>query len=559
MKLVPPSALVVALLSLAASLSLGACSSEQPQTGSQTNWLKPCASSADCGDLTCVCGTCTKTCDNTDTCEEFASGECIQVADHGAVALCNGLTPQAPLCLQRCDDASCPNGSLCVAGICSPARDASVTVSIDPSSTAQELIGFGASISYDGDAILAHPQKSALYDAMFSDSGLDIIRLRSRWNGDNPEYLADASEIIAEATARMENAPLVFLSSSSPAPSLKANGVRFCPQLDPDCTLVRDIDGEFDYAAFGDYWRTTLAAYEAEGVTPDFLSIQNNPDWLPAYEEGGEACRFLPEEGTEEVTLSDGTTVVAEFPGYVNALSAVREAIEPLGKSYTFVAPDAGNLGALVPYTDALASGTYDIIGYHLFGSHPPNVPFDELAELKSFSEATGLPHMQTEMGANGLETAILTHHTFVTAGGAAYLQNQFVAQGLDQSGGSPIGSDGEIFEIQPVYHALAHFARSTDPGWLLAAANDDSEDVLSSAWVSPDGSELTIVLVNQSDEYSDVEIAAPASWDAALRTASVTRTVFNGVERSADLGSLARDRVLRIPGRSVITIAAAQ
>jgi hypothetical protein len=35
-----------------------------------------------------------------------------------------------------------------------------------------------------------------------------------------------------------------------------------------------------------------------------------------------------------------------------------------------------------------------------------------------------------------------------------------------------------------------------------------------------------------------------------------VTRTVFDGVERSAELGRLAQSRVVRVPGRSIVTIA---
>jgi hypothetical protein len=161
-------------------------------------------------------------------------------------------------------------------------------------------------------------------------------------------------------------------------------------------------------------------------------------------------------------------------------------------------------------------------------------------------------------MGADALGTAILIHHTFVTAGGSAYIQNQFVGQGIDQDGTSSIGSDAETFELQPVYFAFAHFARATEPGWLLAQATDDSEEILASAWVSPDGSDYMIVLVNQSDDYLDVEIVAPGDFETALAGASVTRTVFNGVERAAELGTLPPDRVLRVPGRAVVTIAGA-
>jgi hypothetical protein len=41
------------------------------------------------------------------------------------------------------------------------------------------------------------------------------------------------------------------------------------------------------------------------------------------------------------------------------------------------------------------------------------------------------------------------------------------------------------------------------------------------------------------------------------LGKARVIRTVFNGVERSAELGVLSPERVVRLPGRAIVTIAA--
>jgi len=37
---------------------------------------------------------------------------------------------------------------------------------------------------------------------------------------------------------------------------------------------------------------------------------------------------------------------------------------------------------------------------------------------------------------------------------------------------------------------------------------------------------------------------------------AEVTRTVFDGVERSADLGALPPAWVVRVPGRAIVTVA---
>jgi len=36
-------------------------------------------------------------------------------------------------------------------------------------------------------------------------------------------------------------------------------------------------------------------------------------------------------------------------------------------------------------------------------------------------------------------------------------------------------------------------------------------------------------------------------------------RTVFDGVERSVELGSLPSERIVQIPGRSIVTVALSQ
>jgi len=77
----------------------------------------------------------------------------------------------------------------------------------------------------------------------------------------------------------------------------------------------------------------------------------------------------------------------------------------------------------------------------------------------------------------------------------------------------------------------------------------------LSSAWLSPDGGSLTLVLVNGGDDLVNVEVVLPEEYAPFLEDTSVIRTVFGGVERMADLGGLPNDAVVRIPGGSVVTI----
>jgi hypothetical protein len=309
----------------ATSLVTPACTPGQPEVGSQTNWLRPCDTSAACGDLECLCGSCTVRCTENTDCAELGSSSCIVATEDGARAVCDGQTPNHGLCLPRCENTPCEAGLRCIAGVCVPALTPPALVSIDPDVKHQTLLGFGASLAYDENAVATHPERDALLDAMFAQSGFSMIRIRNQFEGIHEDELAVTRQLISEAEARLGRRPTLFLTSGSPPAALKANGHRYCDNADPNCTLVRGTDGGFDYAGFAEFWRASLETYEGAGLTPDYVSIQNHPQWVPP-ESGLEACRFLPEEGTAQVTLSDGSTVEVECPGYVEALTAVMSA-----------------------------------------------------------------------------------------------------------------------------------------------------------------------------------------------------------------------------------------
>jgi hypothetical protein len=338
------------------------------------------------------------------------------------------------------------------------------------------------------------------------------------------------------------------MSSGSPPAALKANGDPYCTNADPNCTLTRDAGGGFDYAGFAEYWRTTLEAYETAGIHPDYVSIQNNTDWIPGDAAGAEACRFLPQEGTASVTPPEG-----EFPGFDQALAAVRSAV---GDEYDFTAAEAGSPVMVGGYVDTLDSADFNAVAFHLFGMDPQSVDVPQFENLRSISEEAGKPLIQSEMQSDGLGTAILAHYTLTVANAAAYLQQSFAWPDADDAGGTLIRLNAEDFETLSAYHALAHYARSTGPGWTRVDATSDEGPLLSSAWLSPDEASLTIVLVNPEDAAINAEVSAPTPFSAALAEARVTRTVFDGVERSSDLGSLTDDRIVRVPGGAMVTIA---
>src|SRR5690606_19172352 len=131
-------------LTFCAALSLGACSPESPQVGSQTNWLAACDDSSECGDSYCICGTCTAPCTEDAACSELPGSECVTSDETGVVALCSGHLGPSGMCLPRCDDGPCPAGTACTAGVCISEGNASTELTLDLTLRHQSLIGFGA-------------------------------------------------------------------------------------------------------------------------------------------------------------------------------------------------------------------------------------------------------------------------------------------------------------------------------------------------------------------------------------------------------------------------------
>jgi glucuronoarabinoxylan endo-1,4-beta-xylanase len=545
-----------AWLAWALVLVIAACSPAEntPQTGSQTNWLRVCASSAECGDLECLCGTCTAACEVDAACAELPGASCVAASDEGAIALCGGRAVESSLCLPRCEE-TCAEGTSCIAGVCAPHSTPTAHVEIDPAMRHQTLVGFGASLAYADDAITMHPDKAALYDLVFERAGMDALRLRNRYEASSNAPIEAAREIIDAASARLGRTPFLFMTSGTPPAELKANGARTCAGDAQTCTLRTTPGAGFDYAGFADFWRASLDAYESAGVVPDYVSIQNNPNWIPPQAAPNEGCRFLPVEGLESVRV-DGTLIEVAYPGYSEALVAVRAALAGLRVVPRFAAPEVSSVGDIAEYAAALDPASLDAFALHLYGQDAAAVDVAALETARNLAEQNERPVFQTEMRAEGLETAVLMHHALTAADASLYLQNDLVAL-------TPAAADVSLLLLTPdraepraPFYALAHFAKRTDPGWTRIEASNDETALLSSAWLSPDERALTVVLINSGAQALDAELTVPDALFAQLTRTEVTRTMFEGVERAADLGALSTEGVVRVPARSIVTIA---
>jgi glucuronoarabinoxylan endo-1,4-beta-xylanase len=542
------------LLALVAACAL-ACDPDGPKTDSQTNWLKSCQIDAQCEDgLSCFCGACTRICEASDSCAGLEGSECVPSSDKGSVAVCGGEpSSSAGLCLPRCEEGACAPGQMCVAGVCSPVPTTNARVVIDVSARHQALVGLGATVGYAEDEIVSHPQKAALYDAMFAELGIDLLRLRVR-NASGAGMLGAASEILTEAEQGLGRSPTLLVTSWSPPAALKQSGATSCQGNADTCTLARNSAGEFDYAGFAAYWRSSLDDYEKAGIFPDYIGIQNNPDWVPAASEVGEACKFLPVEGSAQVTV-DGVEVEVEYPGYKEALAAVQDALEGLASPPKIMAPEVSGASVVGDYSAVLDLSSVEAISHHLYGTDPSNLNPAEFEDLNALGASYRKPLFQTEMQADGFGTAVLLHYTLAVEGAAVYAQTSLAsaASGPFANPKALFGFEADTFTRQEPYYAFQHYSLYTDPGFVRVGATSTTPDLLASAWLSPDEGALTIVLVNAGRSALDVELDLGST---SPRASKVTRTVFDGVERSAELGRLSEASVVDVPSRAMVTIA---
>src|SRR5690606_35413065 len=104
--------------------------------------------------------------------------------------------------------------------------------------------------------------------------------------------------------------------------------------------------------------------------------------------------------------------------------------------------------------------------------------------------------------------------------------------------------------------YTFAHYAQYTDPGWVRVEIRTTAEPPLVSAWMAPDEQALAIVLVNPTDQDARAYLELPADFAGDGVTSRVVRTVFDGVERTAELGPFPSDGSVRLPARSMATVA---
>lgn len=410
-----------------------------------------------------------------------------------------------------------------------------ILATVDTQKTYQSITGFGASTAYYQDWLVAHPQREAIYAALYSELRLDILRLRNTYEAGKPHFAAVEKEIFDGATHVLGHPPLVMISSWSPPAALKSLG-----QTRNGGTLTRR-GGSYDYVGFAHWWRDSVVAYQQLGLSPDYVSIQNEPDWKAEWE----TCLFQPQE-------------TAQFASYSKALVAVSGALKTLPAPPKLIGPET--LGVDNPQAFLPTNQTHlvDAVAHHLYKGGDESDPDSFNPQLHAIRDHyPRTPKFQTEFGrGDGFLTAWLIHNCLTEEDASAYLH--WAAVWPDHEAlitlNSPWSTSSwktpQGFQRTDRFFALKHYSRFLKPGFIRVGIQAPAAELRLSAFLSPDGTQLVVVGLNTS-ELRTIPVGLGASGFVIQER---YRTDFKRQENCKALAADDEKRSLVLPPHALAT-----
>jgi glucuronoarabinoxylan endo-1,4-beta-xylanase len=385
------------------------------------------------------------------------------------------------------------------------------SAAIDTTKTFQTIEGMGGAIAFYNGWVTAHPFKQEIYTNAFAGLNLSMLRLGNwfRYQG-TMNFDPDAPGFVANANSILGHPVPVFMSSWAPPAFLKSNG-----QVGNGGTLVF-TNGGFAYTNFANYWYDSLLAYRSNGVSPTWISIQNEPDWAASYD----SCVFHPNEDTVNGT---------NFASYSKALDACYQRLTNLPSPPKILAPEVVGLGFndVQNYAATMHANSFYGVAHHLYGGSTDGTPDGYKPAMSALTNVFPTkPRFMTEYGLSDMiDQANLIHNVLTveqasgynywsliwpfTSGGLIQIENPFDGSHASWTNaplGTPTQSHG--WWKAPAYWAMKHYSYFIQPGYQRVSATNSDANVLTSAYLSPDGLRLVVVFLNLNFSTSTVNVS---------------------------------------------------
>jgi len=371
---------------------------------------------------------------------------------------------------------------------------------IDATQVYQTIEGLGGAIAFYNGWVTAHPYKLEIYTNAFAGLNLSMLRLGDwfRYQG-TVNFDPDAPGFVANANRILGHPVPVYMSSWAPPAFLKSNG-----QVGNGGTLS-STNGSFAYTNFANYWYDSLLAYGSNGISPTWISIQNEPDWAASYD----SCVFHPTEDTVNGT---------NYASYSKALDATFQRLTNLLSSPKLLGPEVVGLGYndVQNYAATMNANSFYGVAHHLYGGSTDGTPDGYNAAMSALTNVfPSKPRFMTEYGLSDMiDQANLIHNVLtveqasgynywslvwpVGGNGLVQIENPFnLSSWTNAPPGTTTQSHG--WWLMPAYWAMKHYSYFIQPGYQRVAATCTDTNVLTSAYLSPDGLRLVAVFINRN------------------------------------------------------------
>lgn len=448
----------------------------------------------------------------------------------------------------------------------------------------QTILGFGGAEAFYATYLDNHPNESQIMSALFdpvNGLGITFLRLDNNYvnfNGSNAAtFDPDDPAIITGAAKALGSTPKILMSSWTPPANLKSNNsLDGCTGVtNGNCTsgfgTLAQVSGAYNYSGFAQYWLNSLEAYAALGVTPDYISIQNEPDFPATYV----GCLFNPTEAPAQLYQT-----TESYASYGKAFDATYQAINgsPLASVPQMIGPEsfslynAQSLLQEVPSNElaAVASHLYDVSSYGgnpsdqispmttLASDYPTQLKFEtEYFQTPGFYNAIDIHNALTVNNDNVYLYWALAWPSTLTNGissdqqGLLYIDNPFNSQ---STWAFPSG-----WAYNDAYYAMKGYSLYIRPGYIRynATSSNPNEDV--SVYQSPDTKTTVIVLLNTSTTATDtvgLDLSSITYANSQIfRSSFATPITTTGAERWNNIGSYNAAQGITMPPQSEVTV----
>jgi O-glycosyl hydrolase len=447
----------------------------------------------------------------------------------------------------------------------------------------QTIMGFGGAEAFYASYLDNHPNESQIMSALYdpvNGLGITFLRLANNYynyTGTNAtSFDPDNPAILTAATTALGSAPTLLMSSWTPSANLKSNNsLNGCTGVtNGNCTsgfgTLAQVNGAYNYTGFGQYWLSSLQAYSALGVNPNYISIQNEPDFPATYV----GCLFNPTEApaqlyqTSESYASYGKAFDATYKAINSSvLTSVPQMIGP----ESFSLYNAQALLQEVPANElaVVASHLYDVSSYGgdpsgqitpmttLDLDYPTQLKFEtEYFQTPGFYNAIDIHNALTVSNDNVYLYWALAWPSTLQNGistdqqGLLYIDNPFNAQ---STWAYPNG-----WTYNNAYYALKGYSLYIRPGYVRynASSNNPDEDV--SVYQSPDTKTTVIVILNTSTTTTDtvgLDLSTVTYTNSTMyRSSFATPITTTGAERWNNIGAYTPQGI-SMPPQSEVTI----